>query len=222
MRHKIVFSAILLLIAAAPGARAADISHYEPAPTPAPGFSWAGGYLGGQLGWGWGSAKVSDHYDGGATLKPGGFLGGLYAGYNFDVGDNVVLGVDGDVTYNGLTDDRVEDDAYLRSTLRWSGAARLRAGYAVDRFLPYVAGGVAFGGVKTSIGDQLGHASETRTQTGWTIGAGVDYAATENVVLRLEYRYTDYGHKSYTLGFDDGLRGRLSVNDIRMGVAYKF
>ncbi len=35
--------------------------------------------------------------------------------------------------------------------------------------------------------------------TGWAAGAGVDYAATDNVIVRLEYRYTDYGHKDFSV-----------------------
>ena len=63
--------------------------------------------------------------------------------------------------------------------------------------------------------------SSSKTHTGWTAGAGVDYAATDNVILRLEYRYTDYGHKNFDV---DGVdtRNKFKTNEIRLGVAYKF
>ncbi|MEJ5080454.1 MULTISPECIES: outer membrane protein [unclassified Ochrobactrum] len=231
MTLKSLLLASTVALLATTGAKAADaIVYEEPAPViSAPVFSWNGAYLGGQIGYGWGKSQFSD-IDGSANLKPDGFLGGLYAGYNFDLGNSVVLGVDGDVTYNNLKKRFSETDAdgdfdSVETKLRWSGAVRARAGYAVDRFLPYIAGGVAFGQIKNSATSIVGGVedsfSSSKTHTGWTAGAGVDYAATDNVILRLEYRYTDYGHKNFDV---DGVdtRNKFKTNEIRLGVAYKF
>ena len=219
------------------GANAADaIVYEEPAPIveAAPVFSWTGAYIGGQIGYGWGRSTFSDEEDS-LRVKPDGFLGGLYAGYNFDMGNNFVLGVDGDITYNDLDDDYSETDpddgitANLNSRLRWSGAVRARAGVAMDRWMPYIAAGVAFGSVKNSVsatdGNETYGISQSKTLTGWTAGAGVDYAATDNVIVRLEYRYTDYGHKDFRAGndyFEFEARDKFKTHDIRLGVAYKF
>lgn len=213
------------------GANAADAIVYdEPAPTvdAAPAFSWTGAYIGGQIGYSWGRSELRD-----LRLRPDGFLGGLYAGYNFDVGDSVILGIDGDATYNDLDkgysvyDPNLGGDIGSKSKLRWSGAVRARAGVALDRWMPYVAGGVAFGNVKNSLGIEhdiiSARASRSKTLTGWTVGAGVDYAATDDIIVRLEYRYTDYGHKNF--GYSDldyGVRNKFKTHDIRLGVAYKF
>ena len=58
---------------------------------------------------------------------------------------------------------------------------------------------------------------------GWNIGAGIEYAATDNLILRAEYRYTDFGSKTFhgLWGEDEG-KIKLRTNDIRLGVAYKF
>lgn len=219
------------------GANAADaIVYQEPAPIvqAAPVFSWTGAYIGGQVGYGWGRSTFSDEVDT-LRVKPDGFLGGLYAGYNFDMGNNFVLGVDGDVTYNDLeagyseTDPDFDITANVNSKLRWSGAVRARMGVAMDRWMPYIAGGVAFGSVKNSASisdgmESIG-VSQSKTLTGWTAGAGVDYAATDNVIVRLEYRYTDYGHKDFRVGNEDfsfEARNKFKTHDIRLGVAYKF
>ncbi|MDT6939960.1 porin family protein [Brucella pseudogrignonensis] len=236
MKLKSLLLASTVALVAATGAQAADaIVYEEPAPVVvAPSFTWNGAYLGGQIGYGWGKSRFSQDGEFGAiNIKPDGFLGGLYAGYNFDLGNSVVLGIDGDVTYNNLKDSYSETDGVvtdsLESKLRWSGAVRARAGYAVDRFLPYIAGGVAFGQVKNTLsssGDaDAFSSSQSKTLTGWTAGAGVDYAATDNVIVRLEYRYTDYGRKDFT--FSDGIdsatvRDKFKSNEIRLGVAYKF
>ncbi|MBC2884190.1 porin family protein [Ochrobactrum sp. CM-21-5] len=222
MKLKALLLASTVALVAATGAKAADaVIEQEPVPViVAPTFTWNGAYIGGQIGYGWGRSDFDDGIDT-LRLKPDGFLGGVYAGYNFDLGNNVVLGIDGDITYNNLKDDFNGAGGSLESKLRWSGAVRARAGYAVDRFLPYIAGGVAFGSVKNS-GDVAGVGfSDSNTLTGWTIGGGVDYAATDNVIVRLEYRYTDYGDKDFDFGgatVNDDFR----TNEIRLGVAYKF
>jgi outer membrane immunogenic protein len=232
MKSALIATTVIFL--GASGAYAADAVQYEEPAAPiieAPVFSWTGGYLGGQIGYGWGKSEFSDGFDS-LRVKPDGFLGGLYAGYNFDVGNNVILGIDGDVTYNNLKDSYSVGDgefgADVESKLRWSGAVRARAGVALDRFLPYIAGGVAFGSVKNTLSASDGFdtisTSQSKTLTGWTAGAGVDYAATDNLIVRLEYRYTDYGHKDFDFGTDDlvSVRDKFKTNEVRLGIAYKF
>lgn len=215
---------------AATGARAAD-AIVEPAPVPvvvaAPSFTWSGAYIGGQVGYGWGKSRFAlDGADDNINVKSDGFLGGLYAGYNFDIGNNAVLGVDADATYNDLSGKHSEtvdgDTGALDSNLRWSGAVRARVGYAIDRVMPYIAGGVAFGNIRNSGTSPNGSIAKTDTRTGWTAGAGIDYAATDNVVLRLEYRYTDYGKQNYNFADIVKVDNKFKTNEVRLGVAYKF
>lgn len=230
MKLRFLLAASAIAIASTSAAYAADaVAYEEPAPVVAtPVFSWTGPYIGAQAGYGWGKSKTDFGLGGSFDIKPDGFLGGLYAGYNFDVGNNVILGIDGDITYNDLSESKDyylgNDGSYAfsqKEKLRWSGAVRARAGYAVDRFLPYIAGGVAFGNVKSELYNGDVGFSSSKTLTGWTLGAGVDYAATDNLILRLEYRYTDYGDKDLNaggLGYNVGYK----TNDVRLGLAYKF
>lgn len=228
MKLKTLLLASTVALIAATGAKAADaVIEQEPAPVVvAPTFTWNGAYIGGQVGYGWGKSDFSGDLFTYGNVKPDGFLGGLYAGYNFDLGNNVVLGIDGDITYNDVSKDIDIYDGDLavgsfENKLRWSGAVRARAGYAFDRFLPYIAGGVAFGNIKNS-GDIDGIGfSESKTLTGWTVGGGVDYAATDNLILRLEYRYTDYGDKDLDFG-GLSVNNDFKTNEVRLGVAYKF
>ncbi|KAB2657808.1 porin family protein [Brucella tritici] len=228
MKIKSLLLASTVALIATTGAKAADAIVEEPAPVivAEPNFSWTGAYIGGQIGYGWGKSEFEDAF----RVKPDGFLGGLYAGYNFDVGNNFILGVDGDITYNNLKDNYSATDGDiagdLESKLRWSGAVRARAGVAFDRFMPYIAGGVAFGSVKNTLSATDGvdeiSVSQSKTYTGWTAGAGVDYAATDNLILRLEYRYTDYGKKDFDFGTDVSVEDKFKTHDVRLGVAYKF
>lgn len=229
MSLKKIIGASVFAIMVSSTAHAADaIASQEPAPM-ASVFSWGGAYLGGEIGWGWANSKVSERNTDGLSesFKSNGFLGGVYAGYNFDIGDNVILGVEGNFDYSDLKKSNgyygsSNTLAYTtKSELEWSGALRARAGYAMDRFMPYIAGGLAFGDIKTNYADSAREFSNSQTKTGWTIGAGVDYAATDNVILRLEYRYTDFGNNNFDFG-DTAMRNSVKTNDVRVGVAYKF
>src|SRR5262249_1869289 len=56
-------------------------------------YSWAGPYLGGNLGWAWGSVDNN-------PTRPSGFVGGAQAGYNFQTGP-WVFGIEGDIQGTG-------------------------------------------------------------------------------------------------------------------------
>lgn len=225
MKTKNLIIATLVAFSGISAAKAADaIQYQDPAPAATvSAFNWRGAYLGGQIGYGWGKSRYNSILNN-AELKPNGFLGGVYAGYNFDLANNIILGVDADVTYNNLKKDEFIESAEFETKLKWSGAIRARAGYATDRFLPYISGGVAFGQIHNDYGIPAidSHYSDKETLTGWTIGAGVDYAATDNVILRLEYRYTDYGRKEFDFGGTEGVPYKLKTNEVRLGIAYKF
>ncbi|UXM95135.1 porin family protein [Bartonella sp. HY329] len=267
MKIKYLLAASAAALIAATAANAADIvqpAPYEPAPVvTVPTFSWTGAYVGGQIGGSWSDSNVRTErnvgflplgYTKGTSWSPDGdgFVGGLYAGYNFEVGNNVVLGAETDFVWGDVKDSYSSIDRYAADSVynyntegsikqKWAGATRVRVGYAMDRFMPYVAGGVAYTKVETSgqnyltsanpaaptvqAGSVLGY-NTSNTMTGWTIGAGVDYAVTDNVLVRLEYRYADYGDKTNTYTHTSGQTFKEKVdyksNDVRVGVAYKF
>lgn len=207
-----IFATVATLLATAGFAMAADAVDQVPtAPaaveTPA-AFSWAGGYIGIYGGYGWldgtlssGGASLSDNFDGG---RIGGF-----GGWNFDVGHNVILGVEGDVNY----DWNENDYSGVKVGTDVSGSVRARAGYAIDRALLFVAGGwTADRGYIDYAGDKY-----RKTFNGWTIGAGVDYAITNRIFTRLEYRYNDYGTKDLSgIDFDS------KQNVVNIGLGIKF
>lgn len=219
-----------LLCALSGYALAADaIVEAPPEVVVAPVFSWTGGYIGGQVGYLWGDGDASGTVVGpgavSAGVEPDGWLGGVYVGYNYQFTNNVVLGIDADFAWTGADDESTVFALGLpvgsvESELDWEGAVRARLGYAVDRFLPYIAGGVAFGRLSGEAFNDVGVSvgSDDQTNTGWTIGAGLEYAFTDNVVGRAEYRYTDFGD----FDFVDDIEADLTTNDVRLGIAYKF
>lgn len=199
----------------------------EPAVVVPAAFSWTGGYVGGEIGYLWGDG---DFVSGAASgdIAPDGFLGGVYVGYNYQLDNNVVIGADADFVWTGA-DDRVgsfvgpAQVGIVDAGLDWEGSVRARLGYAVERFLPYVAGGLAFGRLNASLYDTGGayvdEASDTNV--GWTVGVGLEYAFTDNIIGRAEYRYTDFGSFEGTINAIDSDLDFTS-NDVRFGLAYKF
>lgn len=112
----------------------------------------------------------------------------------------------------------------------WGGATRVRIGFAADRFMPYLAGGIAYGQfqdtISISVKDEEGTVvssknltDETKTMIGYTLGGGVDFSVLDNVIVRAEYRYSDFGKKKFV---KEKLEVNYKTNDFRVGVAYKF
>lgn len=199
----------LLAVVAMP-AFAADAIESVPepvAPIDEPIATWTGGYVGLYAGYGF-SGQV---HEPGHKFGTDGFLGGAFGGYNYDLGNGIVVGGEGDVGYSGIEG----DDAGTTSKTGVEGSLRARLGYAVTPdILPYVTAGGAAQSLKVS---QPG-VSDRNTMLGWTAGGGVDFKATENVFVRGEYRYTDFGTDDF-----EGI-GEVKSKDHRvtLGVGYKF
>ena len=73
---------------------------------------------------------------------------------------------------------------------------KARLGYAWDRWLPYVTGGYATGQVTSRFQDfnfngGIPVVSDKQRHGGWVLGAGVDYAITNNVIIGVEYLHID-------------------------------
>jgi outer membrane immunogenic protein len=234
------------------GAFAADLpsSKMAPiAPAYAPIYSWTGFYVGLQGGYQWGSTtgrttvtgvvpNVVAVYD----YDPKGGVFGAHAGYNYQFG-SIVAGVEGDVEWSGLR----ETGGYAiggvavplnshRTKVDWQGSVRGRLGFAIDRALIYATGGVAFADMNYRVFDGAGLVgtpgntySHSSTRVGWTLGGGLEYALTNNITMRGEYRYTRFNSQTGTfpaagaapaLAFND--RARTDIHTLRAGISYKF
>jgi|HigsolmetaAR204D_1030405.scaffolds.fasta_scaffold19631_1 outer membrane immunogenic protein len=252
----------ILALAIAGPALAADLPsrHVAPAaPAVAPIFTWTGFYAGVNIGGAWehGSLHVRDEdtlqsINLGAALglresDSGGFTGGAQIGYNYQIGQ-FVLGAEADFNYinvnrriAGTVVDHEGDggSVFAKATVNWYGTVRARLGFTpTERLLVYATGGLAYGQVKhrMSVADDIGEDSwagrGNHTQWGWTLGAGLEYAITNNLTLRGEYLYVDLGDKNTRLGYtgtDAALAGdtltlksdtQFSV--VRAGLNYKF
>ncbi|UDL88978.1 porin family protein [Mesorhizobium sp. PAMC28654] len=218
------FLAVMLGVVASNQAFAADNSGRSP-------VTWSGAYLGAELGHAWAEgnyfADFGDFTNSARRTLDGAFVG-AYGGYNVDLGNSIIVGIEADAALHdthdegsAIQDQGIPSPAYIITDQSWSAAARVRGGYAFGRWLPFVAGGVAATRVKVSDAAERRHPlSSTDTYLGWTVGAGVDYALSEHVITRLEYRYTDFGGQALDIPGDRTFD--LKSQDVRIGVAYKF
>ncbi|MBB4197596.1 hypothetical protein CCR94_13310 [Rhodoblastus sphagnicola] len=219
MRGLLLSTAALASMACS--ALAADLPSTKAAPVyvaPAPVFTWTGFYVGIEGGAAFINNSIRDTTGAKADNNPtAGLIGGV-VGYNYELPNKFVLGLEGDAggvlgakqTKNNAGVPFYNDHSYFADV-------RGRVGYAIiDRALLYVAGGVAFGDVKTG---WTGGPSYTDDRVGYTIGAGVDYAFTNNLIGRVEYRYTDLGR---AWSGSVGLRTETDSNAVLVGLLYKF
>jgi outer membrane immunogenic protein len=205
---RIAFGTVALIAAGwTVSPQAADLPYGSRAPytvnQPLNMYSWAGPYLGGNLGWAWGSVDNN-------LTKPSGFVGGVQAGYNWQTGP-WVFGAEADIQATGASD----TFAPWKFSNPWFGTVRGRAGYAFNNILFYGTAGLAFG----ELTGQTFGLSESHTNAGWTAGVGAEFLFAPSWSAKLEYLYVDLNDSTFTItGVQNGFRFGL----IRAGVNYHF
>lgn len=206
---------------------------HEPA---APSHNWTGGYFGLQAGIYEARHRLTfPTIDLMTAPDSSGLHGGLYAGYNWQGGGNMVFGIEGELNaFRGTGDDVlrnmngvvVNPNENWESRLRSDGAIRLRAGFlAEENTLLYATAGVAAARYRFGVEDAGVPRDEySDTRTGWTLGVGIEHALANGMNLRVDYRFSDYG----TVSYDTELPGtvdtdsRLRTHQVRVGAAFRF
>ncbi len=194
----------------------------------APVYQWSGCYAGLNAGGGAASANFTTTVDpGGYLVLPADaaevtndgtgsanisdFLGGGQAGCNWQSG-TVVAGLEGDFDHFHSTSaffnntDMISTGPFVIGqsvTTNYVATVRPRIGIAADRNFAYVTGGVAFTDASytesySDSGGGAGSASASKFLTGWTAGAGWEYALTDHWLLRFEYLFAAFPTTSAT------------------------
>ncbi len=214
---KILIASASALVLMAGAAQAADLPNRRAAPASpvyaTPMFTWTGFYVGVNAGYGFGEfTRDGRNFD-----DPSGFIGGGQVGYNMQFGQ-FVAGLEADLQYSGLSSNGRTFLAPVGSEaeLDYFGTIRGRLGVAFDRALVYATGGYAYGGSTISI-PLLG--SDDAFHNGYALGAGIEYAFTNNLTAKAEYLYTDLENKKF---FNNTVRGGAEFSTVRAGVNYKF
>jgi outer membrane immunogenic protein len=231
MRHVLIAVIAAAFTACAQVASAADMPvKAPPRPAPPPVYNWTGFDVGGHVGYLWGRTHVEED---GAVVEDGaptnGVIGGALAGYNWQY-NQFVFGLEGDFGWTNAKGTGAV--AVIVATTQapntydfdWTSHVRGRFGYAADRWLFFVAGGLAIadfnfheGAITTTIVIPTGG-----TYVGWSIGGGIEYAVTQNLLARAEFLYDNFGHKDYVGSDGDPYRVSLTGRTLRGALAWKF
>lgn len=201
---------------------------------PAPGYSWTGFYIGayggGSLG---GEYHLSSPVVPGfkSDLSVGGFVAGGTVGFNFQLPDSgFVFGLEGDGGFADLKNEasiHVQGGGSAHGEIRtnWLATARGRVGYAWDRVLFYGTGGAAFTEIEVKgHATGIGSESDSKTNVGWTAGGGIEAAIWENVSLKAEYQFVQFGKENYVHvnGVGNLVRADLEAHILKAGLNYRF
>lgn len=225
-KTSIALLAAVSVFALSQTASAADMSRpvYKAPPPAAPVWSWTGFYLGAHLGGAWADESASIPAFGTPGLDPSGFIGGGQIGYNWQVNQNWVLGIEGDISWTNADASATNGVVTATSDHNWYATLAGRLGYTAGPWMLYGKGGAAWmdvdytatvPGLAATIGD---------TRTGWMVGVGLEWMFTPNWTAKVEYNYLDFGSESYSFAPVAPLGTSIdtNVNLIKAGVNYKF
>lgn len=182
--------------------------------------------------------------DGTGSANTSNFLGGGQAGCNWQSG-TVVVGLEGDFDdfhstsafYNNTNTLPTSGNAFVVGqslTTNYLATVRPRIGIAADRNFAYVTGGVAFTDASytesySDSGGGIGGATASKFLTGWTVGAGWEYALSDHWLIRFEYLLAAFPTTSATgvisgPGGSNPLSGSadLVLQVARAGMNFKF
>lgn len=239
MRLKLSVAAIAVL-AFAGSAFAADLPSINgPSIYPPPAFTWTGLYVGGQLGYEWGTSSRTSYNAAGAnlgsdpTIDSSGIIGGAHVGYNYQIGP-LVAGLEVEADGDSYTGSGLNNAGTITASGGNSieGSVRGRVGVAWDRALLYATGGLALASESVTVTNLASGATDSFANglVGWTVGGGIEYAIDNNWSVSAEYRYTDFGDVSRLLtnttatvrGGPDTTISHETDNRVQIGFSYKF
>jgi outer membrane immunogenic protein len=229
---------------------ASDMAVKAPMTAPSAVYNWTGWYAGLSVGDGWGESKNTFNANfppltpaGSDTTQVNGVIGGGQLGYNWQSG-TWVLGVETDIqsaeqrgsnnTACSLAGCIIAGSTIADTEkLTWFGTTRARVGVTSGGWLAYVTGGAAYGGINaigitTLPGVGTITVAKSSTQTGWTVGGGIEASLTGAWTWKVEYLYMDLGTLSasapdpFIAGAIVGGSDHLTDNILRAGVNMHF
>ncbi|MBI2717393.1 MAG: porin family protein [Rhizobiales bacterium] len=157
-----------------------------------------------------------------------GYSAGVLGGWNYQF-DSTLVGIEGDWAFGGklATNDEPAIDTFMR--LNNLATLRGRAGLVDGNTLFYLTGGLAaadseFGG---PMGPAQENVSDSKWLYGWTAGAGIEHAFSNNLRARLEYLYVSLPNGKYHLAAStgetlDATHRFKNMNIVRAGITYNF
>lgn len=192
-----------------------------------PQHIWSGIYVGANAGGAFGNFSANGTFGGLSadlgSVNASGFIGGGQVGAQIQY-QQVVYGIEGD--FQGSSQDHSDTFGVLgfpvtvSESMPWFATVRGRLGWAVENVLLYGTGGIAIVDGKISASALGLTASTESSHTGWTAGAGVEWAFAPHWSAKVEYLYLDSGNIEITNVGGLTLNGRIKDNIVRAGLNY--
>lgn len=216
--------AALTMAAGAANADGYGYGSVKDAPIAAPQVNWNGLYIGAAVGYGFASIEPSAEFgDFGASLdglSSEGVQGTISLGYDRQIHPNVVLGIFGDYTFGDLeTELSVSfggpgaDIGVFNISDSWAIGAKLGFVHTCCTML-YATAGYAHADLEAI-------SLFSKSMDGWFIGGGIEHQLMNNIFLKLDYRYTDYGKVRWVDEDCIGINTDTDVHTVRLGVNWK-
>lgn len=209
----------LLLASIAGAACAADLPAapaYSKAPAVvAPLTNWTGFYIGGMGGYA--AENTSD-----PLAMKGGFAGAT-VGYNWQFG-TFVAGLEADGAWADVSQSSTQPGVTVTAKADALATVRGRFGVAFDQVLLYGTGGLALADAKISASSGGLTLSDSKTLTGWTAGAGVEWMFMPRWSLKAEYLYRSFAGQTFFVNqlTPSIATGTLNLNSGQVGVNFHF
>jgi len=194
-------------------------------------FDWTGFYVGGHVGYSRGNARVTVVDDDPTNFSHafGSVTAGLQGGYNYVLPSRFLLGIEADASFmNALSADdvawfRTTPDTDIAEKIDFMATLRGRFGYAFDHWMVYATGGFAWslGRFVQTPGPVDDIDKVLHLHTGWSAGAGAEFAIAPSWIARLEYLYRNFGHAEITFPAGTTAGSSYDVHTIRAGLNYK-
>jgi outer membrane immunogenic protein len=233
----------------------------RPAPPTPSIYNWSGFYVGGNVGYGWAkdtggpwnsvfdpSGAFLEYLALGGNVLPGvtprGTFGGVQVGYSWQFASSWVIGLVADLQTSNLhgygagyspPNLNAQTVQTNDAKIGWIGTARGKVGMAVNNWLFYGTGGLAYGRVRSTVAFTCYSApcdvtvwegSSSGTKPGWAAGAGVEVGLSPNWTIGLEYLYVNLGSiDTRTVtgpGVSFGAHSDFAANLLRGTVSLKF
>ncbi|QIR86155.1 outer membrane protein [Paracoccus sp. AK26] len=209
---------------------------------------WAGGYVGGHIGYAFGGDDEvgADIYEDDAflgslsdltTLKVKGLGAGVHLGYRWQRG-NWVFGPEltlegGDISDDKSGSDSVDGDDYtvgIESKVNHIVGLQFKTGYAVNpQTLVYGTAGYVRGDfdyiLSASVNGDGGSITEGYTADGYSLGLGVERKIRDNLSVFAEWQYRNFGKTeiTFTEGSDAiATNATPEHHNVKVGVNFSF
>jgi opacity protein-like surface antigen len=248
MKKTLVAAVVISMPGFTGAALAADLA-LKTQSAPAPAFSWSSCYLGMHAGGAFARKDMTDpaalaQQDavgssiGGVTtanFSSNGVVAGGQLGCDYQFASNWVAGIEGMAsgsdllggTTVGLPGSLPGEQASVSSRTTFLSSVTGRLGYAIDHTLFYGKAGVAWADNRYDVtGSYQANPVALEgfdTRTGWTAGAGVEWAFARHWSVNLEYDYYSFGTRTAVLsdgGFSGPLDAKQSIQVVKAGVNF--